>query len=87
MPYVLASSLLNAYFLSYTQLTNIDASSRLGAGPTGRAMIQEHAFFSGIGWKNLEDRAVEPPFKPEGSGRDTLNYDPTVTSQSPVVLM
>ena len=37
---------------------------RLGSGPTGDQDIKNHPFFAPIEWDKLEQRKLEPPFKP-----------------------
>lgn len=39
--------------------------SRIGCGPTGKADIQRHAFFSGMDWGKMAKRQIPPPFKPD----------------------
>ena len=38
--------------------------TRLGSGPRGVKDIKEHPYFANINWDLLEQKHVEPPFKP-----------------------
>ena len=48
-----------------SQFLTKDIGARLGSGPSGEANIKGHPFFACIDWEKLEQRKVEPPFKPQ----------------------
>lgn len=60
-------------------------TERLGS-MSGLKEIEQHFFYAGIDWKLLEQRMIQPPYKPQiSSERDLANIDELFTNE-PVVL-
>lgn len=59
-----------------------DPNERLGNN--GSEEIKNHAFFSSIDWRKLNQKKLQPPYKPSvDSAYDTTNFDDEFTSEAP----
>ncbi|XP_044256022.1 RAC serine/threonine-protein kinase [Tribolium madens] len=60
-----------------------DPAKRLGGGPDDAKEIMAHPFFSCINWRDLEQKKIIPPFKPQvTSDTDTRYFDSEFTGES-----
>lgn len=66
-----------------TGMLHKDARKRLGCGVNDAEDIKSHAFFASINWKDLEDRKITPPFRPQVTSETDVRYfDAEFTAES-----
>lgn len=54
---------------------------RLGSGPNSENKIKSHPFFRRIDWAKIENKEVQPPFRPKITDeRLGENFDPSFTN-------
>lgn len=78
------SSMNEASAVCVRQLLERDPTRRLGVRTSPHGDIRLHPFFARIDWNKLENKQIEPPFKPKvKSPTDVSNFDPDFTSEMP----
>jgi serine/threonine protein kinase len=63
-----------------------DPDQRLGGGSTDAQEVMKEPFFQDIIWDDVHQKKLQPPFVPTiQSETDTSNFDPGITSLSPIL--
>ncbi|XP_065346677.1 ribosomal protein S6 kinase alpha-5-like isoform X1 [Cloeon dipterum] len=66
------------------QLLVKDPRKRLGGGPTDADELKQHAFFEGLDWSLLAQKAIKAPFVPQlTNDLDTSNFSEEFTKMIP----
>lgn len=60
-----------------TKLLDVNEHTRLGSGTDGVKNIKSHSFFKEINWELLEQKHVEPPYKPDQKNMEELPAYPS----------
>ncbi|XP_039993090.1 protein kinase C eta type isoform X3 [Xiphias gladius] len=91
---ILNEEIVYASWLS-TEAVNIlkafltkNPARRLGcvASEGGESAVTSHAFFADIDWEKLNNREIEPPFRPRiKTPEDVNNFDPDFTQEEPTL--
>ncbi|XP_016084867.1 protein kinase C eta type-like [Sinocyclocheilus grahami] len=80
--------LTQLYCCFQTPFLTKNPSRRLGcvAAEGGETAVTSHPFFTGIDWDKLNQRELEPPFKPRiKTAEDVNNFDPDFTQEDPTL--
>ncbi|KTF74844.1 hypothetical protein cypCar_00019721 [Cyprinus carpio] len=73
---------------SFGKFLTKNPSRRLGcvAAEGGETAVTSHPFFTSIDWNKLNQRELEPPFKPRiKTAEDVNNFDPDFTQEDPTL--
>jgi serine/threonine protein kinase len=65
-----------------SRLLNKNPLERLGAGPADAEEIKSHEWFEDINWAKMENKMLNPPYKPQlDSMEDVKHFPPEFTKQ------